>query len=118
MWVCGKICLFRLFSADSQQAGLIHVRPDSEPGQDKIVAHRILRRQAFESLRDLDSRSEFGLFSFREPQHEADSVHVRIQRDNEFGRWDSAPAAWIDLILPDHPSQEEVQALARTASCR
>jgi hypothetical protein len=116
--VCGSICLRFSLSADSQQARLIHVGADSEPGQDKIVANRVIRRQAFEGLRDLQGRPEVGLFSFREPQHEADSVHVRIQRDDELGRRDSPPPAGIDLILPDHPSQEEVQPLACTASCR
>ena len=91
---------------------------NAEPGQDKIVAHRVFGREAFEGFGNFDGGSQVGLFSLRQPEHETDPVHVRIQRDDKLGGMDSPPSAGIDLVLPDHPSQEEVQALARTASCR
>ena len=63
---------------------MVHVVADTEPGQNKIVANRVLGAKAPKKFRDLKGRAHIDLFPLREAEHEADLVHVRVEGHNEF----------------------------------
>lgn len=86
----------------------IQVAPDPEPGQAKVVSCRVVGFQDSESRCDLAGGFQIGLLSFGQTEAQADSMHVHVQRNNQFRRGNPVPAAGIDLVATNHPSEKEI----------
>ena len=55
-------------------------------------------------------------FLMIEAEDSAEPGHVHVKGDDEFAFVDGFPQAGVNLVFADHPAEEEVEALAGTAS--
>jgi len=88
------------------------VSSDSQPCQGKIVSNGIAGRHPSKSICYLVSRPYVRLSSSCQSHRNGNPVHVRIQWNNKQLGSHSIPSARIHFIIPNHPSQVQVQAFA------
>lgn len=68
------------------------------------------------TLGNFECGGERRRFLMIEAEDSAEPGHVHVERDDEFGFVDGFPQAGVNLVLADHPAEEEVEALAGAAS--
>ena len=92
-----------------------HRPPHRRPREREVVSNGVIRTDDAKRLRHFERRFQVGLFPSRQAEGARDPVHVNIQRHDELRGRHLPPKPGIHVVLPDHPPQEQVQPLARTA---
>ena len=95
------------------EPALVH-HPDVAEG--KIEANGIGRIERAERRGDFCGHLPAGRDVVRQAQAVAEPDDMGVERNNQPGRRDARPDSHVDSILPHHPPQKQIQALAG-ASC-
>ena len=96
----------------------LHIPPNTEPGQRKIVPHRVFRCYFSKDTGNFQGGLEVSALSFGEIEPAAYPVHVGIQGDNQLRRRYLFPSPGVHTVFPYHPAQKEVQPFACAAMAR
>jgi hypothetical protein len=96
----------------------VQVFSDPEARQDEIVSYRIAGAQFPECLCNFYGRSQISLLALCEPQCHGDTMHVSVQRNNQFGGRHRLPSAGVNVITSHHPAKEKVEPFAGTPLAR
>ena len=84
----------------------------------KIVLHRVERVQLAQRRRDIRGHSPTRTRITGQAKTPSDANDVRVERNDQLRGWHVLPEPEIDCVVPDHPSQIQIQPLARTAARR
>src|SRR5437870_784375 len=84
----------------------------------EIELHRVGGIDRGEFSRDLLGHAPGASAAAREADRAADVLDVGIDRHEQSRRGDRGPQAEVGRLLPNHPAQEEMKALARASEGR
>jgi len=86
--------------------------------QREVILDRIGRIELSQRCRNVASHAPSRTRVARQPQAAADANDVRIERNDQLGGRDPRPNAEIQRVVPNHPAEEEIEALASAAGRR
>src|SRR5262245_33452796 len=84
----------------------------------EVVLHRIVRIEVSERRRDLACHLPAWTETPRQTQTTSHANHVGVERNDERSRRHTRPDAKIERVLAHHPTEEQIEALARASRFR